>query len=145
MSSNTSSSSLDGLVEESIITNTRSACSILFLDLSTPIFSIESSLCLIPAVSNRCKVIPLRLISPSTTSLVVPGILVTIAFSSPNKAFNKDDLPTFGLPTMATLIPSLIILAFSASLINSLISFTISLHEEIIFSLLAISISSYSG
>ena len=41
------------------------------------------------------------------TSLVVPGMGVTIARASSSKALNMDDFPTFGRPTMATLIPSL--------------------------------------
>ena len=40
-------------------------------------------------------------------SLVVPAILVTMFLSSPIKAFNKEDFPTLGLPTIANLgIPS---------------------------------------
>ncbi len=40
------------------------------------------------------------------TSLVVPGISVTIDTSSSNKRFMRLDLPTFGWPTITTLIPS---------------------------------------
>ena len=41
------------------------------------------------------------------TSLVVPAISVTIALSKFNKALNKEDFPTFGRPTIATLTPCL--------------------------------------
>ena len=58
--------------------------------------------------------IPSKLINSSITSLVVPGISVTIALFSFNNAFNNDDLPTFGFPTIAKLKPSLIILPSSA-------------------------------
>ena len=116
-----------------------------FFALSTPIDSTTSLASLMPAVSKRCKTIPLRLISPSTTSLVVPAISVTMAFSSPTREFNNDDLPTFGLPTIATLTPSLMILAFSPSSINLLIMLRISSHIVITCCLLACSISSYSG
>jgi hypothetical protein len=40
-------------------------------------------------------------------SLVVPAIAVTIFLSSPNKALVKEDLPTFGRPTIAILGKSL--------------------------------------
>ena len=66
-----------------------------------------SSDSLIPAVSLKYKVTPLIKIVPSTISLVVPGIAVTIALSSFNKAFNKEDFPALGLPTIAILTPSL--------------------------------------
>jgi len=39
-------------------------------------------------------------------SRVVPGTSLTIALSSPRIAFSSADLPTFGLPTIATLIAS---------------------------------------
>ena len=94
---------------ESTIYKTKSHSSIAFLDLIIPWFSIISSDSLIPAVSLKNKVTPLIIIEPSTISLVVPGIAVTIALSSFNNAFNKDDLPAFGLPTIAILTPSLII------------------------------------
>ena len=41
-----------------------------------------------------------------SVSLVVPGISVTMARSSPSKLLKRLDLPTFGRPTTATLIPS---------------------------------------
>ena len=42
-------------------------------------------------------------------------MFVTIAFSSCNNAFNKLLLPTFGLPIITVLIPSLINLIFFES------------------------------
>ena len=39
-------------------------------------------------------------------SLVVPGISVTIAKSSPANKLKRLDLPAFGLPTIANLTPS---------------------------------------
>lgn len=50
----------------------------------------------------------------SIISLVVPAISVTIALFCLNKAFNSDDLPTLGLPTIAKLNPSLISFPSSA-------------------------------
>ena len=35
-------------------------------------------------------------------SRVVPGIFVTMLLSSPSSALTSEDLPTFGLPTIAT-------------------------------------------
>ena len=58
-----------------------------------------------PAVSIRFNVtFPIRTL-PSTKSLVVPAISVTIALSSSNHAFNKEDFPTFGFPTITVSIP----------------------------------------
>ena len=89
--------------------------------------------------------IPHNLKSPSTTSLVVPAILVTIALSSFKRAFNNDDLPTFGFPIIATLIPSRTILDFSPSLIKLFISLMIDSQIVIVSSRDICSISSYSG
>ena len=58
----------------------------------------------------------------SMISLVVPAISVTIALFSLSNAFNKEDFPTLGLPTMAKLNPSLIILPASAPLSSTFIS-----------------------
>ena len=65
-----------------------------------------SDVSLIPAVSIKFRIIPFRFILPSTMSLVVPGIFVTIAFSSFNKVFKMLLFPTFGLPKRDTFIPS---------------------------------------
>ena len=124
---------------------TRSAFSIISLDFPIPIDSILSSDSLIPAVSIMWSNNPSRLISPSTISLVVPGISVTIALSSFNNAFKREDLPTLGFPTSATLTPSRIKLALVASFFyksNSLIIlFTFSFNVVLVTT----SISSYSG
>ena len=40
------------------------------------------------------------------TSRVVPGMLVTIAFSVPDKALRRLDLPAFGDPERTILAPS---------------------------------------
>ena len=98
-----------------------SASSSAFFAFKMPIFSIVSAALWIPAVSNKCNTMPSKFTCPSTISRVVPAISVTIAFSSPIKAFNNEDLPTLGFPTIAVLIPSLIMIAFLPSLINSLI------------------------
>lgn len=45
---------------------------------------------------------PFIFIISSIESLVVPGILVTIALWSSKSAFRSDDFPTLGLPTIAT-------------------------------------------
>ncbi len=47
-----------------------------------------------------------RCVVPSTMSRVVPGTGETIARSRPSSAFNRLDLPAFGGPTRATVIPS---------------------------------------
>jgi hypothetical protein len=70
---------------------------------------------LIPAVSLILSKIPSILIVPSTMSLVVPAISVTIALSCSSKALSKLLLPTFGLPTITVLIPFLIISPFLLS------------------------------
>ena len=59
----------------------------------------------------------------SIISLVVPAISVTIALFCLNNAFNKDDFPTLGLPTIAKLNPSLINFPSSALLRSEFISF----------------------
>ena len=63
----------------------------------------------------------------SITSLVVPGISETIAFSSFNKALIREDLPEFGLPAMVTGIPSLITLPYLKESIKDFNLFFISL------------------
>lgn len=60
---------------------------------SIPIFSISSELSRIPAVSTNLMVCPSIVISSSIVSRVVPGMFVTIARSSSNKAFKRDDFP----------------------------------------------------
>ena len=42
---------------------------------------------------------------PSTISLVVPDISVTMALSFSKNVFKSDDLPTFGRPIIAMFIP----------------------------------------
>ena len=71
-----------------------------------PICSTTSSVSRIPAVSIRFRVSPCKWICPSTISRVVPAISVTIAFSSSSSAFKRLLFPTFGLPTIAVLMPS---------------------------------------
>ena len=61
---------------------------------------------LIPAVSININFCPSFSTGESIASLVVPGILLTISLSSPNILLISDDLPTFGLPIMATFIAS---------------------------------------
>lgn len=78
---------------------------IALIERSIPIDSTLSSVFLIPAVSIILKGIPLISYSPSTISLVVPAISVTIAFSLFKSKFKIDDFPVLGWPTNATLIP----------------------------------------
>ena len=125
--------------------NTKSACCKACFDFSTPIFSTISSVSLIPAVSIRFKVIPFRLRWASTISLVVPGMFVTIAFSSSISLFRILLFPTFGLPIIATFIPdvkSLLVFEFSIILFKSLSMVSISF--SIVFVVIS-SMSWYSG
>ena len=100
---------------------------------------------LIPAVSIKSNIIPFITIVPSTVSLVVPSISVTIAFSSCNKLFSRLLLPTFGLPIIAVFIPSFIIFPFSLSFIIFFISFSTIFIFSFISLYVTSSISSYSG
>ena len=79
-------------------------------------------------MSNKFSVILSIEIQASITSLVVPGISLTIAFSDFVKAFRSVDLPEFGAPKIKTFIPLLIgikrselISIFSKALINFLV------------------------
>ena len=103
-----------------------------------------SSVFLIPAVSIIFSGIPLTIKEPSTMSLVVPGTSVTIAFSSSSSEFKRLLFPTFGLPIIPTLIPSLITLLSSDFFIissNFSLNFFISGN---ILSFVNTSLSSYS-
>ena len=99
--------------EVSIKNKIKSALSISFFALSTPILSTLSSVSRIPAVSTILSVIPSIVTDSSNVSLVVPAMSVTIALSSPKRAFKKEDFPAFGLPTIQVRIPSAIILPLS--------------------------------
>ena len=79
------SSSSNVLLSKTAITRSLfSSFSMLFL---IPIPSTISSLSLMPAVSNKFITTPLTINFPSTISLVVPLISVTIALSSLIKRF----------------------------------------------------------
>ena len=119
--------------------------SIIFKLLSTPICSTLSFVCLIPAVSIIFRVIPSKIKFPSTMSLVVPGISVTIAFSSSISEFKRLLFPTFGLPIIPTFIPSLITLLSSDFFIISYNFVLNSMTFGRILSFVSTSISSYSG
>ena len=80
-----SSSSAERALELSITNRIRSALSKACCALCTPICSTLSRVCLIPAVSVRCKRTPPTLTVSLRVSLVVPSISVTIALSSPAK------------------------------------------------------------
>ena len=95
-----SSSLSSNAAEESKTARIRSAFSARLLARSTPIFSIRSPVCLIPAVSASRRERPPRRIFSSRESLVVPAISVTIARSSPVRALRSDDFPAFGFPRM---------------------------------------------
>ena len=109
-----SSSSGPGSLLPSSIRSTRSALSMAALLRSIPSISTLSSECLIPAVSTKLTLMPLRLALSSTVSLVVPGISVTMLRSSLRKRFKSEDFPTFGRPMRAIFTPSRIILPSSA-------------------------------
>ena len=101
-----------------------SAFTAYFLARSTPIFSTISCVSWIPAVSIIFRLIPCRLIVSCRASLVVPAISVTMALSSPNSIFRREDLPAFGFPTMTVEIPSFISLPLSAVSNNFSICFS---------------------
>ena len=90
----------------STIRRMSSACSMACRERSTPIRSMGSSVSRRPAVSMRRRVTLPSSTRSSTVSLVVPGISVTMARSYPASAFNREDLPALGRPTMAQGIPS---------------------------------------
>ena len=73
--------------------------------LFTPIFSILFVAFLMPAVSTKQTIFPPIVMVSSIISLVVPGMLETIAFSSFIKAFRTVDFPTLVFPEMTTSIP----------------------------------------
>ena len=90
----TSLSSLSSSLEASSTSSTRSAFSINFFDFLHPdIFYYYLLFFLIPAVSVSTSGIPFILIISSITSLVVPGICVTIALSSFRSEFRRVDFP----------------------------------------------------
>ena len=71
------------------------------------IFSTASSVFLKPAVSLNLRITSPTTTVSSTTSLVVPGISVTMLFSLPESKFISVLLPTFGRPAITVSIPSL--------------------------------------
>ena len=101
-----SSSSLSSGLEPSKRAKTKAASLTICRAFSTPIFSTTSSVARMPAVSIMRRGTPPTLAYSSMESRVVPGISVTIARSSCNKALSKLDLPTLGLPTIAVMSPS---------------------------------------
>ena len=54
-------------------------------------------------MSIKRQVDPPKSINSSTASLVVPSASSTSTLEDPAKTFRRDDLPTLGLPTSATL------------------------------------------
>ncbi len=67
--------------------------------------------------------IPPNEIFPSTISLVVPGISVTIALLSSSNLFNILLLPTLGLPIITVFIPlvSILLSSYSFTILVSLL------------------------
>ena len=116
------SSWLNSLLE-SMMKITRSAWLKDSFDFSIPIFSMRSSVSLIPAVSVNLTGIPFMLRCSSIVSLVVPGISVTMALASLSRLFIREDFPTFGLPIIATFNPSCKIRPVSALLISPATAF----------------------
>ena len=75
---------------------------------SMPISSIAPApLSRIPAVSTKTRGTPPIETGRSSTSLVVPASLVTMAASSDSNALNSDDFPALGGPASTTRMPSL--------------------------------------
>ena len=101
------SSSLSLDLEASKIAKTISAFSTARNEFSMPIFSILSLLSRIPAVSiMRTRCVPRRKFS-SIVSRVVPATSLIIARFSFKSAFKIELFPTFGLPIIAILKPSI--------------------------------------
>ena len=84
------------------------AAAIFLLARSTPILSTVSSVSRRPAVSARRSVTLPIVTGSSTLSRVVPATDVTMDFSVSVSIFIRVDLPTFGLPTIAVSVPSVI-------------------------------------
>lgn len=139
-----SSSNVNGLLmsNKAIIKSLLFIISLLF---STPSFSTTLFVSLIPAVSIKFSVTPFIVMFPSTMSLVVPSISVTIALSSFISKFNKLLLPTFGFPTIPTFIPLFKSVPFSLSLTSFSKSDCISFIFVFNSSFVYIIASSYSG
>ena len=76
------------------------------MDFRTPMLSASSEVWRIPAVSTSFTGMPPIATVSLTRSRVVPGIAVTIARSRSTSRLNKLDFPTFGRPTIASVIPS---------------------------------------
>src|SRR5699024_9466854 len=57
----------------------------------------------IPPVSIKAKLVPFHSASAYILSLVTPGVSSTIEMRRPTILLKKVDLPTLGLPTMATI------------------------------------------
>ena len=100
------SSSASGFWPMSSTINRRSALLMASRARLTPMRSTVSSLSLMPAVSFKCMRMPSSWMLPSTVSRVVPGMSVTMARSSINRALSREDLPALGLPQMTTRRPS---------------------------------------
>ena len=80
-----------------------------YLAKSIPSFSIGSSDCLIPAVSDTTNCCPDNIIYVYIKSLVVPAMgLVIETLLSANKLISVD-FPAFGGPQIRILFPSLIV------------------------------------
>ncbi len=92
--------------DASRMARTRSAFAMLSRVRRIPSFSTRPPPTLKPAVSKTLTVSPAQVVRPSTRSLVVPGIGVTIAFSSPSRELSRVDFPTFGRPAKTTNSPS---------------------------------------
>ena len=96
--------------DKSVIPSTTAASPSFLKVRSMPIFSIVSSVSLIPAVSMNLNRIPSIFNVSSIVSRVVPAISETIARSSPSRALRSVLLPVFVAPTIATGTPFLIAL-----------------------------------
>ena len=85
-------------------TSARSTANKLLITLYFSIFSFTLLFFLIPAVSINTYFPNSFSNSESVASLVVPAMSLTITLFSPNILFTNEDLPTFGLPIIATFI-----------------------------------------
>ena len=92
------------------IPNMMSASEIFLKARSIPIFSMVSSVSLMPAVSMNRNVLPLIFKVSSMVSRVVPAMSETMALSSPSKALRIVLFPALVSPTIATGVPLLMVL-----------------------------------
>ena len=87
-------------------TSTKSASASASIDFLIPMLSASSRARRIPAVSTSLTGMPPMETVSVTKSRVVPGVAVTMARSRSTRRLKREDLPTFGRPTIASVSPS---------------------------------------